>query len=115
MTDGMYLNPKPVKTTDGETVETAVEYSLVDGTYGVRLDPDAELMGSKPRPRLTAQVARQLAVDLLDQADEADKRNGVRVRNPVPLVLQFLAQQLDRDDMSLAEIAAEVTRIAREG
>ena len=119
MTDGMYLNPKPVKTADDETVETAVEYSLVDGTYGVRLDPDVELLGTKPRPRLTAAAARQLAADLAAQADEADRRNGAE---PAAFSAQllgrvhgFLREQLDADDMSLEEIAGQVITMVLEG
>jgi hypothetical protein len=122
-------------------VTTHVQYSLVAGEHMVRLNPDAERLPMPPCPDLTAAQARELARNLLDGADDADRRNHREVPGPsdeadapercnihgrslaacshpaVPdatlaAVEQFLSDQLSRDDMSLREIAAEAVGIA---
>jgi hypothetical protein len=112
-------------------VTTHVQYSLVEGEHMVRLNPDAERLPMPPTPDLTAAQARELARNLMDGAGDADRRNGTAPERcnihgrslaacdhpAVPAavaeaVRQFLDEQLDRDDMTLAEIAAEAVAIA---
>jgi hypothetical protein len=113
-------------------VTTHVQYSLVEGEYMVRLNPDAERLPTPPCPDLTAARARELARNLNAGADDADRRNGTVPERcdvhggrslaacdhpAVPAavaeaVRQFLDEQLGRDDMTLAEIAAEAVAIA---
>jgi len=63
--------------TGHRTIETHVEYNLVDGEYEVRLNPDADLLPSPPSPFMTTAQAEQLAADLTAQVAEARRRNGV--------------------------------------
>jgi hypothetical protein len=113
-------------------VTTHVQYSLVEGEHMVRLNPDAERLPTPPCPDLTAARARELARNLNAGADDADRRNGIVPERcdvhggrslaacdhpAVPAavaeaVRQFLDEQLGRDDMTLAEIAAEAVAIA---
>jgi len=116
--------------TGHRTIETHVEYNLVDGEYEVRLNPDADLLPSPPSPFMTTAQAEQLAADLTAQVAEARRRNGTEATPPRVRVLEetgeqvtadarltavqaFLGEQLSRDDMSLAEITREVVRMAR--
>jgi hypothetical protein len=100
-------------------VSTGVDVNLIEGCHDVMLNHDAGLLPGK-LTTLSAAQARELATDLVDQAYEADKRNGVEPQldavefhAAVASVEEFLQTALDRDDMSLAEIAASVTAIAR--
>ncbi len=106
-------NTKTVSAGDTE-LETSTEYNLARGQYAVRLNPDAAQLPSRAVAWLPAAQARQLARDLFAQADEADKHNGTDDPDTaVAAVRAFLADELSRDDMTLAEIAAKVVRIAR--
>lgn len=115
-------------------VTTHVQYSLVAGEHMVRLNPDAERLPMPPTPDLTAAQARELARNLMDAAADADQRNGIAPERcavhggrslaacdhpavpaaVVSAVEQFLSDQLARDDMTLAQIAAEAVSIAIE-
>lgn len=93
---------------------TEVDYNLIEGCFDVRLNPDAEKLPGT-LTSLAPDEARELARDLLAQADEADRRDGATVPRPVTRVRRFLDQQLNRDDMTLAEIAASVVDIVLRG
>jgi len=108
---------RTVETPDYE-IETCVAYNYAagPGEYQVRLNPDVQALPAPVRPYLTSVQARALAGDLLTQADEADARNGnaAAPQRAAAAVESFLDTELQRDDMTLAEIAAEVVKIARE-
>jgi hypothetical protein len=108
-------NTKTVDAGDWK-LATELDYSHIEGGFQVTLNPDAEVVPAKVKPRMAPDVARQLARDLLAQADEADRRNsGRKIARPVTRVRRFLDQQLQADDMSLAEIALAVVGIVTRG
>src|SRR5213595_1746844 len=142
-------------------ITTHVEYNLVAGEYQVVLNPDADMLPSRVKLYLPAEVNRALARDLAEQQAEADRRNDAeapavewagrtfgqltdeekrRVRTRAGAQLQaeltaaapaiakvlddadredrteavraYLEDELSRDDSTMAEIAAEVVKIA---
>lgn len=68
------LNTKTVQARYAE-VQTAVDVNLIEGCYDVRLNQDANMLPGRITT-LSAEQARQLAADLIAQADEADRRNA---------------------------------------
>jgi len=103
---------RTVETPDYE-IETCVAYNYAagPGEYQVRLNPDAQALPAPCRPYLTPAKARELAADLLAQADEADQRNGTPARpaSAVEVMVDWAGRTFGQ--LSPAERAA-VTRQA---
>jgi len=100
-------------------ITTHVEYSYTEGRYVVVLNPDADRLPSRVKLYLPRETSQALVRDLAAQQAEADKRNHAEDPewHPAPAetaeaVRAFLDQELQRDDMTLAEIAAEAVKIA---
>lgn len=116
----------------GDRVQVSADYDYAHGGYKVRLNPDADrvpgrsawLLPSAARGLITALQAgiAQAEAKNLDEYGHRDGTDPGPQEQDEPTAAQllarvheFMAAQLDRDDMSLEEIAGQVITMVLEG